>query len=381
MASGRPADADQVLLGLRLGWAVAEVRGRLHNGNVEPRPKRPDHALPLADERGWAEQTIETQEVLCHLADEAKVDVPMGGDGSETAVQRLTRLADELSKARAAHDEQKTAVTWNNTAEFFYRWDAKIQDELAAGSFTVASAYQLGRGVAEIYWMLDPAATEETNPRSAIVLLGPVRQRAFARLLPRLSAYFPEPSATAVAASLFAWARAAEDGLFQAEANVVSALHEQLRIWHDLLLVGQPPEAHAGTKDLLSNARRIGPILRAFIPEVSLGLGSLAAAGAAAALFALGKGNAAIAPVLSVFSFFGVTGAGALAKAKGEANTLFDRLRLAMSADLSKESITLPPARAYLDGNRSGPLAGLPKDRGLQELHAARDESPLASAG
>src|SRR5689334_21865830 len=288
MASGRPADADQVLLGLRLGWAVAEVRGRLHSGNVEPRPKRPDHALPLADERGWAEQTIETQEVLCHLADEAKVDVPMGGDGSETAVQRLTRLADELSKARAAHDEQKTAVTWNNTAEFFYRWDAKIQDELAAGSFTVASAYQLGRGVAEIYWMLDPAATEETNPRSAIVLLGPVRQRAFARLLPRLSAYFPEPSATAVAASLFAWARAAEDGLFQAEANVVSALHEQLRIWHDLLLVGQPPEAHAGTKDLLGNARRIGPILRAFIPEVSLGLGSLAAAGAAAGLFALG---------------------------------------------------------------------------------------------
>jgi hypothetical protein len=375
-----PPDADDVLLGLRLGWAVAEVRGGLHDGSTAPAPRRPDRALPLSDERGWAEQTIETEEVLCHLAQTLKVDFNMDGGQSETASERLRRLSKELASARAHGDERRTEVTWGNAAEFFYLWDAKIQDELAAGSFAVASAYQLGRGLAEIYWMLDPAATEETDPRSVRVLLGSVRQQAFARLLPRLSAYFPESGSTAVAASVLAWARAAEDGLFQEDATVVEALHEQLRVWHDLLLVGQAPEARVGTKDLLSRARRIGPVLRAFIPEVSIGLLSLAAAGVAAALFALGKGNAALAPVLSVVSFFGVTGAGALAKAKGEAHTLFDRLRLAMNADLLKESVTLPPARAYLDEERRGrgPLGPAPKDRAMQELEATRSQSPLA---
>lgn len=382
MARTAPADADDVLLGLRLGWAMAEVRGRLHNGSSEPAPKRPDRALPLADERGWTEETIESREVLAHLAEGLKVDLELHGGGGERPTQAVRRLAVELDDARADHDDARIRVTWSNTAELFYKWDARIQDTLAARSFTVASAYQLGRGLAEIYWMLDPDVLDSTNPRSALCLLGGVRQQAFARLLPRLTAYFPESASAAVAASVLAWADAAKSGLVKKEPSVVDALHEQLRVWHDLLLVGQPPEARVPAKDLVTRARRVGPVLRAFVPEVGIGLLSLITAGAAAALFALGKGNAAVAPVLSVFSVFGITGAGALAKAKGEAHALFDRLGTAMDADAIKEAVTLPPARVYLDlAKTHNPLAAPTEERGLKELQASLDQSPLAPVG
>ncbi len=51
------ADADDVLVALRLGWAVAELRGRLRSGDklipIEPLSThlRNQHALPLGSER------------------------------------------------------------------------------------------------------------------------------------------------------------------------------------------------------------------------------------------------------------------------------------------------------------------------------------------
>src|ERR1700737_3766575 len=66
--------------GLRLGWQVAEVRGRLRLGD-DPRlaptttEVRTDHALPLAVERTSAEQRIESQRVLEHLSQELQLDV------------------------------------------------------------------------------------------------------------------------------------------------------------------------------------------------------------------------------------------------------------------------------------------------------------------
>jgi hypothetical protein len=40
--------------------------------------------------------------------------------------------------------------------EALYQWDAAIQDHLASASFGESSAYQLGRGLAECSWALDP---------------------------------------------------------------------------------------------------------------------------------------------------------------------------------------------------------------------------------
>jgi len=75
------ADITEVRASFRLGWAVAEVRGRARLGPEDPgAPQRPDldrrgHALPLALERSSIEQAIEAREVLASLARQLKVDV------------------------------------------------------------------------------------------------------------------------------------------------------------------------------------------------------------------------------------------------------------------------------------------------------------------
>lgn len=49
-----------------------------------------------------------------------------------------------------------TTSAWSALTEPFYRWDAHTHDDLAALSFGAASACQLGRGLAELYWALNP---------------------------------------------------------------------------------------------------------------------------------------------------------------------------------------------------------------------------------
>jgi hypothetical protein len=367
-------DSDRVLRALRFGWALAETRGRLRSGPPagQQTAGRPGHALPLSDERTWREQTIETEMVVITAASELGLDSPLselsGQGGNGTACGRLEDLSRALGADRKAANEEHEAVHWEELCEFLYAWDAKIQDTLAADSFAVASGYQLGRGLAETYWALQPGHVAASDPASAAFLLGAGRMTALGRLLPRLSAYFQPSVAAAVEVSVGAWAKAAANGVLDSAAGV-GELHEQVRIWHDVLLVGQPPAARLDPSKLLKRARTLRPLLRAFVPEATIGLLSLAAALGAAALFALGSGNEAVAPILSVLTVFGVTSAGAIAKAKNQANGLFDELRQTMNLDLLEEAITRPPARPYLDsdtkdqpkrpalGQRSGEIA------------------------
>src|SRR5260370_217288 len=65
------ADADDVLSALRLGWSVAEMRGRTRPdgppGEVGGMPDHVDHPLPLRIERGTTELRIDTHSVSAEL--------------------------------------------------------------------------------------------------------------------------------------------------------------------------------------------------------------------------------------------------------------------------------------------------------------------------
>jgi hypothetical protein len=313
--------------------------------------------LPLGGERSWLEETIETESVLSGLAKEMTLDSPLrelsyhATDGKASlASERLKELSLALAAARGKADQASEAQVWQETSEFFYAWDARIQDILAIDSFAVASGYQLGRALAEINWALDPAATGTTTPESYDFLLGSDRLAVIERLATRLSGFFLPLTATAIVSSVTAWSRlAAKDVELRARVDTVAALHLQTRIWHDLLLTGQPPLSLVGHPSLLRRGRRIWPVVRAFVPEISLGLLSLVASAGAAYLF-LGQGhNPALAGVLAVLGFFGVTGSGAAAKVKNQANALLAELQIALDLDLVKEGATVAVAQPYLD--------------------------------
>jgi len=317
-----------------------------------PNPRRAGHALPLGGERKWDEETIETQAVAEALAAGLNLDfdcAELTGLADQAGTKVSAYLSDRAKALWAAREAKPPAAdavtkTWEQIAKLLWAWDAQIQDALAAESFAVASGYQLGRGLAETYWANDPEADGSDNPQSWDFLLGPERVDPIRRLQ-RLSAYFLPMTAPAIEASLLARSDVAKDKDLRSKPGTFDALHGQVRVWHDLLLTRQPPESLIKGRSVLVRARRIRPVLRAFAPELGIGLASVAAAAAAAGLFAAGGGNRALAGVLAVLGFFGVTGSSALAKAKDEAHNLFADLRAALAADLVKQAVTVPPAR------------------------------------
>ena len=380
-----PADQEQVLKALRFGWAIAEMRGRLRTGPPTDAPvvHRLEHALPLEDERTWTEQTIELQAIVGALAQKQSLDVDFAvGDlsehrGNDTCSSHLEALSIELARLRNAGNESAVTFKWGEACEFFYAWDAKIQDALAPRSFSTASAYQLGRGLAETYWALDPA-TSDDDPRSWSFLLGDTRREQLQSLLKRLADYFPPSTAQSVSASLGAWVAVAADEVVRAPRESIAALHDQIRGWHDALLLEQTLVQRVPPQELLKRSREFGPVLRAFVPELALGLIGFGAAGVAAAFFAVGGVWPAIAPVLAILGGLGITGSGALAKAKNDANSLFAQLQQAMDADLATRELTVLPARTYLDVG-DGALARRSQKREVKELRRAAGQAALVS--
>src|SRR5262245_2719007 len=80
-----PDDYDSVMEALRLGWYIAEVRGRNEGRSPLPGdklPKRTRHALPLKIERSPDELRIEAQKVLGALAGRLKVDADSASKSS-----------------------------------------------------------------------------------------------------------------------------------------------------------------------------------------------------------------------------------------------------------------------------------------------------------
>ena len=166
---------------------------------------RTAHALPLALERSPREQAIEAEVVAGELAKNLGVDAVVD-DSSVHASIRVTELVEALVVASA--DERPGA--WDALAEFLYRWDARIQDLLAAGPFGRSSAYQLGRGLAEIYWALEVDAPPEAAS-SWQFLLGGGRCVYLRGLLTRLAGTIPPITVHAVTHALDAWAALAAD--------------------------------------------------------------------------------------------------------------------------------------------------------------------------
>jgi hypothetical protein len=97
-----PDDAGTVLTAIRLGWSIAEVRGR-NRPDAPPGagarlPGVPGHALPLRVEQTPAELRIAAQSVLGAMAGELGVD--SGGANQASYSQAIDAQARVLAKAR-----------------------------------------------------------------------------------------------------------------------------------------------------------------------------------------------------------------------------------------------------------------------------------------
>ncbi len=459
--SGRDADdAQAVLAALRLGWSVAEMRGRNRPGGppgeVIGMPDHADHALPLRIERGPSELRIEIQSVVAELATDLGVDGPgfgaaLGDKAKLLAHVRAAKAADALRQAldllagpaAAPHEalpvlenglavqqaviarrrqavaaaraqeqaqeqaqghvpaaapaaaavelelagcageeagaaalEQVIAVLqqaaeagpgenpeavaeairqrqqelaaaaqgpWSELAELIWQFDAHVQDRLAAVSESQSIGYQLGRGLADTYWALDPG--QPSGSTSWGFLLGERRCDELSRLTGRLAAYMGEYTAPAIAGSLEVWKDVARmPGWLGDPQHTEQALYSQIRRWFELVILGQDPTTLIRPAAGLKNFRTLQRALRLFGPELAatvVGLGFLVAL-----LFLINvEGAAAWLKTLSgILAVVGLSLAGLAATIKNSAQALLKRLRQDTYTDLVAIAVqTAPP--------------------------------------
>jgi hypothetical protein len=364
-----PQDAPAVVSALRLGWCMAEVRGRNRPhappGAGAELPSRRGHALPLQTERTPAELRIQAQALLIVLAAKLRVD----GDGITQPSYARTLDSDAQSLAEAPKGRDSAVTTrWNALAELIYKFDAHIQDTLAARSDSQACGYQLGRAMAEAYWALDPWLPAGTDSSAAWwFLLGGERCAEIGRLAGRLSRYFHPYTAAAIAGSAMVWKNVAADPKWREDA--APALYLQIRRWYELTISAEDPTTLIGPYALLRNFRLVAHVLRAFwIQFLLTGLGA-AALIAFADLLASPRGSSLAKSLLAAAGITGFSVAGVSGKLKNQAQAMLLRLRQDAYTDLIAVDITTAPpqprAVPVLPARRRAKLAKMARQRSL----------------
>jgi hypothetical protein len=437
-------DAHHVLAALRLGWSVAEMRGRNWPdgppGEVIGLPDRVDHPLPLKIERGKTELRVEIQSVVAELAQQLHVDDAPDGTSFADALGDKTRLlaharankaADALQHALSilqqldatdttesarqvlaaglatqqtvvARREQALAAAqfshapeatvrleqaslaaeeagaaalkqvieilpqatpedaalavaqrlgelaaaarqpWADLAELMWQFDAHVQDRLAALSERQAVGYQLGRGLADTYWALDPRQQE--GSASWGFLLGERRCDELSRLTGRLAAYMGEYTAPAIAGSLEVWKAVVSTPAWLGHPDQArAALYSQIRRWYELIILGQDPTTLIAPAAFIRDYRLLARAVKIFWPELAATLFGLAAL--ITLLFLVGTNSASgWAKTLSgVLAIAGLSLAGLTGTLKNSAQALLKRLRQDAYTDLVAVAVQTAP--------------------------------------
>jgi hypothetical protein len=463
-----PDDAKEVLSALRLGWFLAEVRGRNRPGGQlginAVMPDHDDHALPLRIQRTSTELRIEAQKVVTQLSADLDVDADADGSSFTAGIEAKAKLLDPVrapkastalrgaldqlvmaaagrtypgqpgpptaeqvlgtlraavapqqyavaacdralaaaqqvldtaaeaaraaaqaqvdceqaacagqhrgidalhaaigalqgvaggdataAQARVAHIRECLQVLvdaaeqpWQDLAELLWKFDAHIQDRLSATSETLACGYQLGRGLAETYWALDPdhlAGSQGWN-----FLLGRERCNELCRLVGRLGAYMADYTAPAITGSIEVWIYLAGQEAWRGNGRVANdALYHQIRRWYELIVLGQDPTTLIEPGRLISTYQTFSRALRLFWPQLVatiIGLGFLVTL-----LVLLGTGGSAWQKTLSgVLAAAGLSLAGLTGSLKNSAQAMLKRLRQDSYTDLVAIAVqTAPP--------------------------------------
>lgn len=391
-----PPDAVNVRTALRLGWLIAEVRGRARPGGPGAEfvadMARGHWALPLGSERSAAEQEVEAEHALAAVAKRLSVDWPAappeanapsapglaaralaaiaqgmgagrGGMGLAPAQPgppavpsfsaEMSRLGKAVADQRRTHDPAEQA-TWRELARLLYRWDARIQDELLSNSDSQANAYELGRALAEMYWALEPDAPArvphgqggQLNPVSWTFLFGDDRRGDISRLLGRLAPYFAPLTPPAVAGSVEVWGQVAASEQWRRADDVRKILLEQIRNWYSLLVADLDPETMLKPYAGLRSWRIFAKAFRTFGLEMVTGTLGVAAIAGFALLLVYAPHQPGLKAAVAVLGFLGVTGAGLQTRLKATTQSMIARLSVDLSTELVAEQITVTPSAA-----------------------------------
>ncbi len=361
-------DTETVVKAIRLGWAVAEFRGRSRpnasGGAARPESEWPCHALPLTEERSSLELGIEVERVLASLAVDMNVDLGPHhtGPGLRTFSSTARSLAfdikgvsEELAKAPLDIALlSRRQLLWNQLAEQVYLWDAAIQDALAIDSVDELAGYNLGRALAETYWSLNTVATSDLSTSWAH-LFGQERRGLINEYLGRLAGHFDPITPPAISGSLSTWSAVASTAPWRSALDCLPILREQVRRWYGLLVLRQNAQTFLQPQAILRNWRATRTAVRAFLPELIVLGGGIVATATLVALISTGNGATWTKSLLGILSALGLSSATITSRLKASTKNLTTRLRNEATTDAVAIGLTVVPSnkvsRSLLPGS------------------------------
>jgi hypothetical protein len=362
---------DEAALALRMGWVLAELRGRLDpNSAYEPLyvTAPPTLVLDQAGERNPVESQIEATKILSSIGsqDQTKIDIktlsgidewgpiPTGGPAL-TTTDMLRYLVCGLIYASTPQGEKPLDVHatlttreltqaekavpldnwWYRLQWFFWAWDEALQDELSADKFGTASAYELGRGLSESFWALNQKTPDDHHAQWGF-LLGKTRVDALCDLARRLAPVFNAYTAPAIVASVTKWGEIAKKP--SAYEHPIRTLEDQIRIWRDLLVTGRDPLSLVSPAKLEAVARDPRPIIKAFRWELLAAL--VLAAGLALSLtYFSSEAKSALAALAAV----GISASAIVSWIKARAQSVASRIGSAVDQSVVNDAVTRVP--------------------------------------
>ena len=338
---------EHVAHAVRLGWYLAEVRGRAWWRGQRPAgeslPPDANRPLPLRMQRSVLESRAQAVDALTCLAEQLDVTGPdEQQDADASFAPRLRALLDAL-------DDDASDRTWSPVAALMYEWDSSIQDQLTARADILACAYLLGRGLSECYWALAPeddqlcADGTTASGGSWSFLFSAERRRELSRLAGRIGPYVKPLTPVAVSGSLEAWGSVAANPAWRREPTTSAALYEQIRRWYQLLVLGQDPSTLVKPSALMHGPRTTLRLARAFWPQLLGGVLSLAVVAAFLLLLTTGAGGPGLKTALALVGTIGLSASTLAAKAKNATQSLFARLRQSCNSDLVALEVTSVP--------------------------------------
>lgn len=340
---------DDVTTALRLGWSVAEARGRAWPDGPQPARSTalppPEELLPLRSQRDASESLPEALATLLAMA----------------GALHLERAGEPV---RGLEGAERTAASWATYGQRFKAADAVIQAELTERDDRLANAYLLGRGLAECFWGLGPV---EHWQQGAVVtgvapayLFGDVRLPELTRMLGRLESAEVKPlSISAIDGSLSAWASVVQEDWTKRYDVLADALYAQARVWYQLLVLGQDPTTLIRPGQRLGGFDYLRRTFRAFGGQAVSALVALAFSVAVLAL----PGHGAVQNLLATGGLGAVALVGLAAKGKSAAQQLLTRIHLDAYTDLVSLAVTEVPSRE--PGTSRRPLVDLVRMRRL----------------
>ena len=353
-------DLERVRYAFRLGWAIAELRGRYEPSRFDHRDpgaekvfRRGAYQLPLSSERSPAEirkELTETGEDLSQA---------LGLQDDQKVAESWTTLTALLAAIESAANRK---ALWDEVVKSFFQWDAHVQDALVLEA-THAAAYQLGRGLAETYWALEPDRSAN-EMGSWEFLLGPRRRELLQRLAGRLSAYLGAGVVAAIDGPLTHWSDLAKDTAARSAPGVEEDLYRQSLLWRDLIRGERQPQDLPLSPDVKTPASaEVWKDLHLYrdalsslrLPLLGGALG-IAAFILGATLLASGAGHSGFSTAVSLLGALGVTSAGLYARAKADVTSLLANLRKRVEIERVRQAADLCPVTSP-DGRKQLPAS------------------------